>query len=103
VTMPVTIDFNALARELREMPETQVDEEDISDVNSYLLNTILPMLERWEFPLLSEIDFEQFEQRDPARLVGYIEETNRREYKLTEFNSHICHLAPACVTSRAFL
>ena len=101
--MPVAIDFNALARELREMPETQVDEEDLSDVNSYLLNIILPMLERWEFPLLSEIDFDQFEQRDPARLVGYVEEANRREYKLTEFNSYICGLPPACVTSRAFL
>lgn len=101
--MPVTIDFNALARELREMPETLVDEEELSDVNSYLLNIILPMLERWEFPLLSEIDFDQFEQRDPARLVGYIEEVNRREYRLIHLNEPLCRMDPACVTSRAFL
>lgn len=101
--MAVVIDFAALTRELHEVPETLVELEARKDVNPYLLNVILPMLMRGEYPRLKDIDFEQFEQYDPPELVGYIEECNRREYALASFNSSLCELTPSCVKTRAFL
>ncbi len=101
--MPAVIDLNALARELREVPETLVDQEDREDISPYMFDVILPMLLRSEYPLLRDIDFDQFEQRDPARLAGYMQDLAQREYNLTAINQGLCHLPPACVNTRAFL
>lgn len=101
--MPAGIDFTSLVRELREAPETFVDLEDREDISPYMFEFILPMLLRQEFPLLKDIDFEQFEQRDPARLAGYMQERDRREYELTSLNRNLCLLSPTCVKTRAFL
>jgi len=64
---------------------------------------ILPMLLRGGYPLLKDIDYEQFEQRDPARLAGYMQDRSRRVYELTAINQSLCGLPPACVNTRAFL
>lgn len=101
--MSAVIDFNALAKELHEVPETLVDQEDREDISPYMFEVILPMLVQGEYPLLREIDFEQFEQRDPARLAGYIQDRDRRVYELTSINKNLCHLTPTCVKTRAFL
>lgn len=101
--MSAVIDFNALTKELHEVQETLVDQEDREDISPYMFEVILPMLAQGEYPLLREIDFEQFEQRDPARLAGYIQDRDRRVYELTSINESLCHLKPTCVKSRAFL
>lgn len=101
--MVITIDFTALAKELREVPETLVDQDARENLSPYLLNIILPMLMRGEYPKLKDIDFEQFEQYDPPELVGYVQEYGRREYELICFNQNLCKLTPSCVKTRAFL
>lgn len=101
--MPAVIDVSALVKELREVPETLVDQEDREDISPYMFDVILPMLARGEYPLLRDIDFTQFEQRDPARLAGYIQDRDRRVYELTSINKNLCHLSPICVKTRAFL
>ncbi len=101
--MPAVIDFNALAKELREVPETLVGQKDREDVNPYLLDVILPMLARGEYPLLRDIDFDQFEQHDPARLAGYMQDCGRRMNELTWLNRDLCELEPAWANTRAFL
>ena len=101
--MAVVIDFYSLTGELHKVSETLVDQEASKELNPYLLNVILPMLMRGEYPRLKDIDFEQFEQYDPPELVGYIEECDRREYALSSFNGSLCKLTPSCVKTRAFL
>ena len=101
--MAVVIDFYSLTGELHKVSETLVDLEARKELNPYLLNVILPMLMRGEYPRLKDIDFEQFEQYDPPELVGYIEECDRREYALSSFNGSLCKLTPSCVKTRAFL
>ena len=101
--MAVVIDFYSLTGELHKVSEMQVDQEACEELNPYLLNVILPMLMRGEYPRLKDIDFEQFEQYDPPELVGYIEACDRREYALSSFNASLCKLTPSCVKTRAFL
>lgn len=101
--MAVVIDFYSLTGELHKVSETLVDQKARKELNPYLLNVILPMLMRGEYPRLKDIDFEQFEQYDPPELVGYIEECDRREYALSSFNGSLCKLTPSCVKTRAFL
>lgn len=104
--MPSVIDLTTLARKLREAPETLVDQEDRKDredISPYMFEVILPMLAREEYPLLRDIDFDQFEQRDPARLAGYMQDRGRRRSELTWLNRGLCGLEPAWVTVRAFL
>lgn len=101
--MAVMIDFSILARELHEVPETLVDQKAREALNPYLLNVILPILMRGEYPRLKDIDFEQFEQYDPPELVGYMEECGRRKYELSGVTHSLCELSPSCVKTRAFL
>lgn len=101
--MAVAIDFAALGNELHKVSETLVDQEARKELNPYLLNVILPMLMRGEYPRLKDIDFEQFEQYDPPELVGYIETCHRRKYELTAVTYSLCKLTPSCVKTRAFL
>ena len=101
--MAAVIDFSALAQELHKVPETLVDQEARKNLNPYLLNVILPMLMREEYPRLKDIDFEQFEQYDPPELVGYMEECGRRKYELIGITYSLCELSPSCVKTRAFL
>jgi len=101
--MPAALDIAALVKELRQADETPVDQRAREEVSPYLLETILPMLERGDYPRLRDIDFEQFELYDPPRLAGYIQERGRREYQLTELNKPLCGLSPVCVKKRVFL
>ncbi len=101
--MPAVIDFNALARELCEVPETLVDQEDRESISPYMFEVILPMLARGKYPLLRDIDFDQLDLYDPPRLAGYVEECRQREYRLTSLNERLCRLSPACVKTRAFI
>ena len=101
--MAVVIDFSSLTGELHKVSETQVDQEAREELNPYLLNVILPMLMRGEYPRLKDIYFEQFEQYDPPELVGYIETCDRREYALSSFNGSLCKITPSCIKTRAFL
>lgn len=101
--MPSVIDLTTLAREVHEAPETLVDQEDREDISPYMFEVILPMLARGKYPLLRDIDFDQFDQRDPARLAGYMQDRNRRAGELTWLNRGLCGLEPAWVTARAFL
>lgn len=101
--MPAVLDIAALAEELRRTDETLVDQQAREEVSPYLLETILPMLVREDYPRLRDIDFEQFELYDPPRLAGYIQERGQREYQLKELNRPLCGLSPVCVKNRAFL
>lgn len=101
--MAAVIDFAALTAQLREAPETLVDQEDREDISPYMFEVILPMLARGEYPLLRDIDYEQFDQYDPARLAGYMEDRGRRTNELTCLNQNLCALEPAWVNTRAFL
>lgn len=101
--MTTTIDFAVLVEELREAPETLVDQEDGEDISPYMFEVILPMLARGEYPLLRDIDYEQFDQCDPARLAGYMEDRGRRTSELAYLNRNLCGLEPAWANTRAFL
>ncbi|MCI8678676.1 MAG: hypothetical protein HFF45_10070 [Lawsonibacter sp.] len=101
--MAVVIDFSSLTGELHKVSETLVDQEAREELNPYLLNVILPMLMRGEYPRLKDIDFEQFEQYDPPELVDYVETSARRTYELIGINHSLCGLAPSCVKTQAFL
>ena len=101
--MPAMIDAAALAGALHEAPETRVDQREREGISPYLLETILPMLEREAYPRLREIDFERFEADDPPQLAWYIQARTRRAYRLTELNRRLCELPPACGKTRAFL
>ncbi len=101
--MPAVLDIAALAEELRQTTETLVEQKALEGVNPYLLETILPMLERGDYPCLRDIDFDQFELYDPPGLAGYIQERGQREYQLTQLNKPLCGLSPVCVKKRAFL
>lgn len=101
--MAAVIDFAALAKELRDTPETLVDQEEREDISPYMFEAILPMLMRGEYPLLRDIDFDQFDQCDPARLAGYMQDRGQRVSELTCLNRNLCGLEPAWVTTRAFL
>lgn len=48
--MAATIDFAALAAELREVPETLVDQKERENISPYMFEVILPMLARGEYP-----------------------------------------------------
>lgn len=101
--MPAVINFTTLVSELRKVPETLVDQEEREIISPYLLETVLPLLQAGVPPLLRDIDYEQFEQEDPPRLVGYLEKCEHRSYRLEQFNDRLCGLSPACVKTRAFL
>ncbi len=101
--MAATIDFAALAAELREVPETLVDQKERENISPYMFEVILPMLARGEYPLLRDIDYEQFSQCDPARLAGDMEDRRCRVSELTYLNSSLCGLEPAWAHTRAFL
>lgn len=101
--MPAAIDIAALAEELREAQETLVDQEDREDISPYMFEVILPMLVRGEYPLLRDIDYDQFDQRDPARMAGYMQDRGRRVSELTWLNRGLCDLKPAWANTRAFL
>lgn len=100
--MPAVLDIAALAEELRQTDETLVDQQAREEVSPYLLEKILPMLMRGDYPRLRDIDFEQFEIDDPPTLAGYMQERGQREYQLTELNKPLCNLPPACMKKRAF-
>lgn len=53
--MAVAIDFAALGNELHTVSETLVDQEAREKLNPYLLNVILPMLMRGEYPRLKDM------------------------------------------------
>lgn len=101
--MPAVIDLAVLVAQLREAPETLVDQEDREGISPYLLEVILPMLAQGEYPLLRDIDYEQFDQRDPARLAEYMEDRGRRTSELACLNGSLCGLEPAWESTRAFL
>ena len=101
--MNAVIDFAVLAKELREAPETLVDQKDREDISPYMLEVILPMLARGEFPLLKDIDFDQFDRNDPCRLAEYAQNHSNRAYTLEKLNQELCELVPLCVSTRAFL
>lgn len=101
--MSAFTDLTLLAGLLREAPETLVDEKDRKDVSPYLLETILPMLVKEDYPRLRDVDFEQFELYDPPRMVDYMEKRDRRESQLKQLNQKLCDTVPVCVGERAFL
>ena len=101
--MPAFTDLTLLAGLLREAPETLVDEKDRKDVSPYLLETILPMLIKEDYPRLRDVDFEQFELYDPPQLVEYLQKRSCREYQLTQLNQTLCKTVPVCVKDRTFL
>lgn len=95
-----TIDITRLAAALQAVTaETNVD---TSDLNSYLLNHLLPLLKAGHSPRLSEIDFDRFEADDLPRLYGYVEEMGRAEYTMTQINRPFCAAEPARARSRTF-
>lgn len=101
--MNMTLDLPALAAGLREAPETLADQELRDSISPYLLETILPMLEREEYPKLKDIDFEQFELYDPPMLADYIQKAGQRTYVLELLAQRLCKLTPSRTLVRAFL
>lgn len=95
-----TINITRLTAALQATPpEVYVE---VSDVNPYLLNYLLPMLRAGHSPRLSELDFDAFEADDLPRLYGYVEEMNRAEYTLTQINKTFCAAEPARAEIRTF-
>ena len=56
--MPAILDLTALSRRLREADEDPVSQRAREEVNPYLLETVVPLLEREAFPRLTDIDFD---------------------------------------------
>ena len=93
--MLLSLDLQEFVEYLEDAPETKELEEEEMDVNAYLLYEVLPLLEQ-EIPLLlTEIDFNQFEEYDPARLFHYVETVNRHRWKIQGLATLIQRIPPA--------
>lgn len=101
--MSYALDLNLLAGNLRKTRERPVMVRLLDKVNPYLLNVILPALERKEYPLLWEIDFDQFDTVDTGGLVNYIQEKENLSYQARHLVEPLCRVSPACTNKRAFL
>ena len=97
------LDLEHFAAGLREMEESRVMDEAREVVNPYLLHTLLPRLERGDWPLLHEIDYDAFEEDDPDTLMEYLSLRENYQYRLERINGALDALAPVCTKVRAFL
>jgi len=98
------VNLSKLAENLRQTPETKTDYADrnATGVCDYLADTLLPMLASGDYPKIESVDFDQFDEDGPSSLVCYVQERNRRAYKMAEFNSSLCAIPPARSASRMF-
>ena len=101
--MPAILDLTALSRRLREADEDPVSQRAREEVNPYLLETVVPLLERESFPRLTDIDFDAFDQYDPQRLAYYFQELGRRAYRFRTYTEKLCGAAPAWAHTRTFI
>lgn len=94
------LDLNALNTQLRQVEacEPQFDEE----LNPYLFNTVVPMLEQGELTL-GQIEFDEFDEEDPFTILRYFEWKSDLSRDMRQINSSLCQLPPACTKVRAFL
>ena len=101
--MKQRLDLERFAAGLRELREASVLGEALGNVNPYLLHTLLPRLERRDWPLLQEIDYDAFEEDDPDTLMEYLSLRENYQYRLERINGALDALAPVCTKVRAFL
>lgn len=94
------LDLNALSSQLRQVEacEPQFDGE----VNLYLLNTVVPMLEQGKLTL-GQINLDEFDEEDPYTILNYFEWKDMLSRDMRQINRSLCQQPPACAKVRAFL
>ena len=101
--MRQTLNLDRFSASLRALGENPVLEEAMDNVNPYLLHTLLPRLERGDWPLLREIDYDAFDEDDPDTPMEYLSLRENYQYRLERINGALDALAPVCTKMRAFL
>lgn len=99
--MNMRLDLDVLYHELRQLKEQEPQYE--QELNPYLMNTILPRLEREESVALGEIDFEQFDEEDLLILIDYFDWWERLQYPISSLNRRLREIPPSSIKTRAFL
>ena len=92
--MPYVLDLKQVAESLQEAQEGSDMDEAGADINPYLYETLLPLLEQGQYPLLKDIDFDAFDMEDGPNLVYFLQES---------LNRQLGDLLPYCLPTRAFL
>lgn len=101
--MPYVLDLKQVAESLQEAQESSEMDEARADINPYLLEVLLPLLNQGRYPLLKDIDFDAFDMEDGPNLVYFLEESERIQYRLEGLNRKLGELLPYCPPTRAFL
>ena len=101
--MPYVLDLKQVAESLQEAQEGSDMDEAGADINPYLFETLLPLLEQGQYPLLKDIDFDAFDLEDGPNLVYFLQESERIQYRLESLNRQLGELLPYCPPTRAFL
>lgn len=99
--MNMQLDLDVLHHELRQLKEQEPQYE--QEPNPYLMDTILPRLEREESVELGEIDFEQFDEDDLLILIDYFDWWEGLQYTICSLNKHLRKIPPSSIKTRAFL
>ena len=99
--MNMRLDLDVLHHELRQLKEQEPQYE--QELNLYLMDTILPRLEREESVELGEIDFEQFDEEDIFILSDYFNWWERLQYSMCSLNRRLREIPPSSVKTRVFL
>lgn len=73
------------------------------ELNPYLMDTILPRLEREESVELGEIDFDQFDEEDLLILIDYFDWWERLQYPICSLNRRLREIPPSSIKTRVFL
>lgn len=98
--MRTVLDLHMLAGQLKQADEREphFDEE----LNPYLFETVLPMLEQGKVTL-SQIALNEFDSEDPLTILRYYDWKNDLFREMFSLNNRICEIPPVCTKARAFL
>ena len=99
--MNMHLDLDVLHYELKQLKDQEPQYE--QELNPYLMDTILPSLEREESVKLGEIDFEQFDEEDLLILIDYFDWWEGLQYPIYSFNRRLREIPPSSIKTRAFL
>lgn len=99
--MNIRLDLDVLHHELRQLKEQEPQYE--QELNPYLMNALLPRLEREESVKLDEIDFEQFDEEDLFILIDYFNWWERLQYPIFSLNRRLSEIPPSSIKTKAFL
>lgn len=99
--MIMRLNLDTLHDKLRQVKEQEPQYE--QELNPYLMNTILPRLEREECVELGEIDFEQFDEEDLLILIDYFDWWEGLQYPICSLNRRLREIPPSSIKTRTFL